>query len=104
MTGGITGASIPPVFLSAGERHRLVASTAARLVEATAIRLTIFEERALGVGFLQSLGNLPDPLANFNDAREVAAGSGQLLKVDGAGRGNNRVFDKALDLPAEEGE
>ena len=78
MTGGITGASIPPVFLSAGkgERHSLVSSTAERVVEETAIRLTIFESRALRVGFFQSFGDLLDTLAEVNDVREVVAGSG----------------------------
>jgi hypothetical protein len=44
MTGGITGASIPPVFLSAGkgERQSLISSTAERVVEEIAIRLMIF--------------------------------------------------------------
>jgi len=78
MTGGITGASIPPVFLSAGkgERHSLVSSTAERVVEATAMRLPIFEGRALWISLLQFLGNLLDAVAKFNDAREVVAGSG----------------------------
>jgi len=68
MTGGITGASIPPVFLSAGKGHRLIFSTA--------INCTIFEGRTLGVGFLQSLGDLLDMIAKLNDAGEVVAGSG----------------------------
>ncbi len=78
MTGGITGASIPPVFLSAGdgERQSLISSTAERVVEETAIRLKVFEERALRIGLLQFLGDLLDAVAEVNDAREVVAGSG----------------------------